>query len=282
MPKWHIFVKLERSHYSFRREVLHCEQIRFGNRHADEARMDALITAAASGLRARVESLDLLANNIANANTAGFKADREFYSTYLAPEALDGPEGTLPVQAPVVEKNWTDFQQGVTTPTGSPLDVALTGPGFFSLQTASGPLYTRNGNFRLQPDGLLTGITGDAVLDAEGKTIRLDPKAAVAIDDSGVIRQGGGVVARLAITDFDDRSRLQKAGAALFRYDTTLGPPRPVRSRVEQGRIESANFQPAESAVRLVNVMRQFEMLQKAIALGSEMNRRAIEEVAKL
>lgn len=244
--------------------------------------MDALITAAASGLRARVESLDLLANNIANANTAGFKADREFYTTYLAPESLDGPEGTLPVQSPVVERNWTDFQQGVTTPTGSPLDVALSGPGFFSLQTPSGPLYTRNGSFRLQPDGFLTGVTGNAVLDANGKTIRLDAKLPIAIDESGTIRQGETVVARLAITDFDNRSALRKAGAVLFRYDPSLGPPKAVRSRVEQGRIENANFQPAESAVRLVNVMRQFEMLQKAIALGSEMNRRAIEEVAKL
>ncbi len=244
--------------------------------------MDALITAAASGLRARIESLDLLANNLANANTVGFKADREFYSTYLAPESLDGPEGTLPVQSPVVEKNWTDFQQGVMTATGSPLDVALAGPGFFILQSGSGPLYTRNGNFRLQPDGLLTGTTGEPVLDAERKTIRLDPKLPVQIDEGGVIRQGAAVAARLAVIDFEDRSQLQKAGAAVFRYSQTGPPPKPSSSKVEQGRLEAANFQPAESAVRLVNVMRQFEMLQRAIALGSEMNRRAIEEVAKL
>ncbi|MBL8178964.1 MAG: flagellar hook basal-body protein [Bryobacterales bacterium] len=244
--------------------------------------MDALLTAAAGGLRARIESLDLLANNIANANTAGFKADREFYSTYLAEESLDGPEGTMPVQSPVVEKNWTDFQQGVTIATGSPLDVALAGPGFFALQTANGPVYTRNGNFRLQPDGLLTAASGDSVLNAEGKTIRLDPRQPISIDQTGTIRQGGAIVARLSVTDFEDRSQLQKAGASVFRYDASLPPPRTAISKVEQGRLENANFQPAESAVRLVNVMRQFEMLQKAIALGSEMNRRAIEEVAKI
>ena len=244
--------------------------------------MDALLTAAASGLRARTESLDLLANNIANANTAGFKADREFYSTYLAPQSLDGPEGTLPVQSPLVEKNWTDFQQGVTTATGSPLDVALSGPGFFTLDTGSGKVYTRNGNFRMQPDGHLTSGNGDPVLNTEGNAIRLDPKLAVTIEESGAIRQGGAFVARLAITDFEDRSQLQKIGATVFRYDSSSPPPKTVNTKVEQGRLENANFQPAESAVRLVNVMRQFEMLQKAIALGSEMNRRAIEEVAKL
>lgn len=244
--------------------------------------MDALLTAAASGLRARTESLDLLANNIANANTAGFKADREFYSTYLAPESLDGPQGTIPVQSPLVEKNWTDFQQGVTTATGSPLDVALSGPGFFSLDTGSGKVYTRNGNFRMQPDGLLTSVNGDSVLNTDGKVIRLDPKIPVTIEESGAIRQGGAVIARLAITDFEDRSRLQKVGATVFRYDLSSPPPKAASAKVEQGRLENANFQPAESAVRLVNVMRQFEMLQKAIALGSEMNRRAIEEVAKI
>ncbi len=244
--------------------------------------MDALITAAASGLRARLESLDLLANNLANASTAGFKADREFYSTYLSPESLQGPEGTLPVQAPVVEKNWTDFQQGVTTATGSPLDVALSGSGFFTLETPSGPVYTRSGNFHLTPDGRLTGPSGDPVLDTAGKPIRLDPKLSVTIDEGGAIRQAGGIVTRLAIVDFEDRAKLAKAGPAVFRYDNSLPPPRQAHPKVEQGRLESANFQPAESAVRLVHVLRQFEMLQRAIALGSEMNKRAIEEVAKI
>jgi flagellar basal-body rod protein FlgF len=244
--------------------------------------MDALLTAAASGLRARSESLDLLANNIANANTAGFKADREFYTTYFAPESLDGPEGTFPVQSPVVEKNWTDFQQGATIPTGSSLDVALSGSGFFSLQSESSTLYTRNGSFRLQPDGLMTSASGDAVLNTEGKPIRLDSSLSITIEDNGVIRQGGAAVTRLAVTDFEDRTQLKKAGATSFRSEASSPRLRISSAKVEQGRLENANFQPAESAVRLVNVMRQFEMLQKAITLGSEMNRRAIEDVAKI
>jgi flagellar basal-body rod protein FlgF len=229
-----------------------------------------------------MESLDMLANNLANATTTGFKADREFYSTYLSVESLDGPTGTLPMQTPVIEKNWTDFSQGINAPTGSSLDVALDGHGFFVLRTDSGPLYTRSGNFRIQPDGTLVAQSGALVMSKEDKPIKLDSKLPVDINDAGVIRQGGRAIANLAIVDFEDRSQLSKTGSTYFRYDKPSHPPIEAKAKVEQGRLEGANFQPAESAVRLVSVMRQFEMLQRAITLGSEMNRRAIEEVARV
>ena len=86
--------------------------------------MDPMTAIAASGLRARMESLDLLANNVANASTGGYKADREFYSLYVAPEAQDaGPASTMPV----IERPWVDWSQGTVYPTGNPLDLALSG-----------------------------------------------------------------------------------------------------------------------------------------------------------
>ena len=85
--------------------------------------MDPLTISAASGLRVRLESLDLLANNLANAATAGYKSDREFYSLYTAPEVLE--DNAAPSTLPVVERRWTDFSQGTLTPTGNPLDLAL-------------------------------------------------------------------------------------------------------------------------------------------------------------
>src|ERR1700719_1069785 len=87
--------------------------------------MDPLISAAASGIRARLESLDMLANNIANSSAPGFKADREFYGLYLSAEAADSPIGTSPTTLPVIERQWTDFAQGSLMPTGNPLDLAL-------------------------------------------------------------------------------------------------------------------------------------------------------------
>src|SRR5947209_4068051 len=122
--------------------------------------MDPLTATAASGLRARMESLDLLANNVANASTGGYKADREFYSLYVAPEAQDNnPLSTMPV----IERPWIDLSQGVVQSTGNALDVALTGKGFFSIQGPGGPLYTRNGNFRMASDGKLVTSDGYAV-----------------------------------------------------------------------------------------------------------------------
>src|SRR5579863_8008314 len=118
--------------------------------------MDSMTATAASGLRARMESLDLLANNIANASTGGYKADREFYSLYTAPEALDGdPLATMPV----IERPWIDLSQGVIHATGNTLDVALSGKGFLAVQSPAGTLYTRNGSLRLAADGRL--VTGD-------------------------------------------------------------------------------------------------------------------------
>src|SRR5689334_21559633 len=115
--------------------------------------MDSLTAIAASGLRSRMESLEMLANNVANASSGGYKSDREFYSLYVAPEAaVAEPQATMPV----IERPWTDFSQGLLSSTGNPLDLALTGKGFFSVDGPSGPLYTRNGSFRLAADGKLT------------------------------------------------------------------------------------------------------------------------------
>src|SRR5205085_9687154 len=111
--------------------------------------MDPLTAVAASGLRARMESLELLANNVANASTGGYKADREFYGLYRAPEA--DSVSTIPL----IERPWIDHSQGTLHGTGNPLDVAVSGRGFFSVERPHGPLYTRNGTFRLARDGKL-------------------------------------------------------------------------------------------------------------------------------
>src|ERR1043166_3009241 len=112
--------------------------------------MDPFTAIAASGLRSRLESLDLLANNIANASTGGYKADREFYSLYASNEAADSDSVST---MPVIESQWTDHSQGELRQTGNVLDVALAGKGFLEVIGPSGPLYTRNGNLRLDANG---------------------------------------------------------------------------------------------------------------------------------
>jgi flagellar basal-body rod protein FlgF len=243
--------------------------------------MDALSISAASGMRSRMESLDLLANNIANSSTAGYKADREFYNLYVGPEALDGAE--MPATLPVVERQWTDFSQGNMTPTGNPLDMALAGKGFFAVNGQSGPLYTRNGNFMFGANGQLQTHEGHAVRGEDGKPIKADPAKAVSITPDGSVEQDGQVLGRIAVVEIDRQQDLQKLGATYFQMNDEKAAVKPATgTQVQQGNLESANGAPAEHAIRLVGVMRQFEMLQRALSIGSEMNRKAVEEVAKV
>ena len=242
--------------------------------------MDSLTAIAASGLRARMESLDLIANNVANAATGGYKADREFYSLYTAPEAWDSQELST---MPVIERPWVDFSQGVLQATNNPLDVALSGKGFFSVNAPGGPLYTRNGNFLLAADGKLVTSDGYAVRSQGGKELKLDASQPVEILDDGTVRQNGLTVGKLDIADFTATDSLQKQGANYLRMsDPALQPSSPSGTTVQQGKLEGSNTGAAEAAVRLVSVMRQFEMLQKAASLGSDMNKQAIEQVAKV
>jgi flagellar basal-body rod protein FlgF len=242
--------------------------------------MEPITAIAASGLRARMESLDLLANNIANASTGGYKADREFYSLYVAPEAAgNGLTSTMPL----IERPWVDHAQGVLHATGNPLDVALSGKGFFAVNGPSGPLYTRNGSFRLAADGKLTSADGYPVRDSLGAPVTLQSARAVDISSDGTITQDGVATGKLEIVDFTSTADLSKQGSNYFRVaDPALRSAAPSGTSVEQGHLEAANTGTAEAAIRLVSVMRQFEMLQKAVSLGSEMDKRAIEEVAKV
>jgi flagellar basal body rod protein FlgG len=235
---------------------------------------------AASGLRARMESLDLLANNVANASTGGYKADREFYSLYVAPEAQDmDPAATMPV----IERPWTDFSQGVLHTTGNPLDVALSGSGFFAVDGPAGPLYTRNGSFQIAADGRLVTGDGYAVRGSGGASLKLAASRPIEITGDGTLRQDGTVIGQLEIADFTSAAGLAKQGRTYFRTaDPALRPTPPSRVSVEQGKLEAANTGTAEAAVRLVSVMRQFEMLQRAASLGAEMNREAVQQVAKV
>ncbi|HUA63498.1 MAG TPA: flagellar basal-body rod protein FlgF [Verrucomicrobiae bacterium] len=241
--------------------------------------MDPLTSLAASGIRARMESLDLLANNVANASTGGYKADREFYNLYVAPEAGDNPTLTT---MPVIDKPWTDFSQGVVQPTGNPLDVALNGKGFFTVQSPRGALYTRSGNFQLAGDGRLVTADGYPVLGNGGTTLTLNGSRPIEISSNGTVSQDGTVIGQLQVVDFTSVGSLSKQGNNYFR---TAGPsvqPAPSGAQVQQGRLEASNSGTADAAVRLVSIMRQFEMLQKAMTLGSDMSKQAIEQVARV
>jgi len=245
--------------------------------------MDALSLAAASGMRARQESLEMLANNLANQASPGFKADREFYSLYLSPEAMPAAAGgpvKPPTVAPLIERQFTDFTQGVLQDTGNALDLALSGPGFFVVRGPQGPLYTRNGQWRISPRGEMETQDGYPVLDVNNRPIRVDPLRAFTVAPDGQVRQGIEVVGRIAMADFPQSEALVKRSGTYFQWNGPAGGRRSSPAEIHQGRLEAANFAPAEAAVRLIGIMRQFEALQKAMQIGGEMGRR-LEDIAR-
>lgn len=248
--------------------------------------MDALTISAASGMKARMESLEMLANNLANSSAAGYKADREFYSLYLAPEALEatGEEASSgPPVLPVIDRHWTDFSQGMLVATGVATHLAISGRGFFVVEGPGGRLYTRNGDFHLSPAGELVTGQGYRVLDQAGRPVRLDASRPFEVSGDGAVRQEGALVATLAVADFPDPSVLAKHEGTYFRAAGAAGEPKWASGFVlYQGKLESSNVAPAEGAVRLVSLMRQFEMLGRAVSVASEMSRKALEEVARV
>jgi len=246
--------------------------------------MDPLTIAAAGGMRSRMESLDMLANNIANAATQGYKTDREFYSLYVSGDAaMAGPENPDPDTLPVIERPWTDFSQGTLRVTGNPVDFALSGRGFFAVNGPSGPLYTRNGSFQLSPAGVLTGLDGHAVRAVGGGTLTLQNNIPFEVSSTGDVTQAGQAVGRIDVVEFARPEVLTKQGSNYFRNsDPQVAPTAAAATQVHQGKLENSNVPVAEGAIRLVSTLRQFEMLQKAVTIGGEMNKRALEEVAKV
>jgi flagellar basal-body rod protein FlgF len=247
--------------------------------HIGLPRMDALTSTAASGLRSRMESLDVLANNLANTETGGYKSDREFYNLYVAPEAQADPQLTMPV----VESAWTDFSQGALRTTGGPLDLALSGKGFFSVDAPGGPLYTRQGSFQLSPAGVLVTSDGYPVRLSGGGPLQSQSGANFEVAPDGTVSQQGQVLGKLDLVSFPGQNALLKRGNTYFRpADPSVLPVPATAVEVQQGKLETSNVGTAESAVRLVSVMRQFEMLHKAVSIGDDMNKKAVEEVARI
>jgi flagellar basal-body rod protein FlgF len=241
--------------------------------------MDSLLVSAAGGMKTGLQSLDILANNIANTGTVAFKSDSEYHGLYKQ-------------ELPVIDKPWTDFSQGVLTTTANPLNLGLAGKGFFVLTSPAGIVYSRNGQFEISKMNQLQTAEGYTLRNTrdQGKPIDVDPAQPIDIDKTGVVRQGGEEIGQIEIDGLENPSQsLRKLGNSYFLLSASTFPGQPgsqpagidASTEVRQGTLEQSNVPVADSAVRLISVMRQFEMLQKAVSLDTEMNKEAIEQVAR-
>jgi flagellar basal-body rod protein FlgF/flagellar basal-body rod protein FlgG len=244
--------------------------------------MDSGYYAALSGLLARSQALDTAANNLANASTNGFRAEDNFFrDTILGPNASNSQLNSVLNNYGVIGGNRVDMEEGQLKATGNPLDVALQGPGFFTVQTAAGVRYTRDGSFQRASDGTLRTARNERVLNAGGNPIVLPP-GPVDIAPDGTISVAGGVAGRMAVVDFPAGADLVPEGATLFRASPQSARPA-VSTEVQQGSLEGSNFNVVTGTMQLMLIQRQAEMMQKALSIFySEFNKTATEDLAKV
>ena len=226
--------------------------------------MDRGLYIAASGMLAEQIRQDQIANDLANASTPGYKADRTSQRTFgdlllanSATGATIGPQST----AVQVDKIVTDFSAKPARETGEALDFAITGDGFFSVQTAKGTRYTRNGQFAVDPQGRLVTAQGDPVLDANGR--------AITATDGKVDPRRIGVV---------NLSSPRKEGDSLL----TGTPAGAGTGTVRSGALESSGADPSRSMVDMISSMRAFEAGQKVIQTIDETLGKAVSQVGSV
>jgi flagellar basal-body rod protein FlgF len=251
--------------------------------------MDSGIYAAYTGLLARTQALDTAANNLANAGTAGFRAQRDYFSGVLAGGIDQDPETASQVGQSVngfgvLGGNRLDLGQGEIKATGNPLDLALQGKGFFAIQTTNGIRYTRDGAFSRSPTGVLQTSQGELVLDANQKPITI-PTGAVYVAPDGSISvstaDGSMIVGKVTAFDFPEKSVLTAEGAN--RFSANGAKPIPATAAIEQGSVEGANEDAIHGTMQLVLVQRQAEMMQKALSVfNNDFDKTAGEDLPRV
>jgi len=227
------------------------------------------------------QQMDVIANNIANASTQGFKVERVMLEADTAHRAnhLDGPRRTQFVD------EWSmgrDFSQGALTRTGRPLDLALDGDGFFTLQTEAGERFTRDGRFGLNPQGELVASDGALLMDANGQPIVIDETAGqISITETGTITQNGVQLAQVGVTRFEDRTQLSKVGENRFSAPEDLERLLEEPPLVRQGFTESSNVRPMLEITTMMQVSRAYGSVSRMINDTDELSRKAIERLGR-
>ena len=226
--------------------------------------------------------MEIIANNIANMDTTGFKMESMLQKTDPAEPAvtLGGPR---PVKFVAPDGVARDFGQGALIKTGGELDMAIEGKGFFQIQTPQGPRFTRDGRFTTDPTGRLVTQAGHAVLDASGGEIPIDmEKGQVAVGADGTLTQGIEQVGKVGMFAFANPGALEKAGDNLFRNASNLTPNPATEARLRQGHLEGSNVKPVLEITRMVEVSRAYEQTAKMMDSEAELARRTVERLGRV
>ncbi len=226
--------------------------------------------------------MDIVANNIANMDTTGFKVESLMVETEpMAPAHTAG--APRPVKFVIDRSVGRDFGQGVLRATGATFDLGIQGEGFFRVGTAAGEQYTRDGRFHMDEAGRLVTEDGAALLDEGGGDITIDPKLGpVTIAKDGTVSQGNERLGKVGLAKFDQLSVLEKVGENRYRNSSNAQPQAATESVIQQGMLEGSNVKPIAEITRMIEVTRAYESMAKMMDANAELSRRSIERMGKL
>ena len=227
--------------------------------------------------------MDIVANNIANADTNGFKVESLMTKEVPGPPAFTA-EGPRPVKFVGDDGVARDFGQGGLRRTDAPLDLAVEGPGFFKLTTKAGDRYTRDGHFRTDDTGRLTTQAGDTVSDDGGGEITIDPAkpGQVSIAPDGTVSQGTERIGKIGVFKFDSLSALEKTGDNLYQNPSNQQATAVTDPRVRQGMLEGSNVNPILQITRMIEVSRAYEQVTQMMSSQADLTRNSIARLGRV
>jgi flagellar basal-body rod protein FlgG len=239
------------------------------------------IYASGSGMQPRMMKLEVVANNIANANSTAFKKDNLFIQV-MKDAGLTMTQGQGELKG-LDCKEYTDFTEGSFVQTDNPLNFGIQGRGFFVVDTPEGTRYTRNGNFSMSTDGTVVTEQGYPVMGSSGKIQIPQPQkiseTTIAVNERGEITMGNVLLGKIRVVDFEDLNQLKKAGGSLFETsaDEKAATVDGKTLIVRQGYLEESNVEGIEEMIHLVELTRSFETDQRTLQVQDTTLERAIE-----
>jgi len=232
--------------------------------------------------------LDVISNNIANVNTNGFKADKSLFEEYLGSGAHeDNFKGTDRRVSYVQDRGtFRDFSEGALEQTNNPLDVAISGDAFLTVQSGGGERYTRDGNLQLSPTGLLVTSKGDLVMGTGGPIVfqPTDHDITISADGTITVQEGtartDSIRGKLRLVSFADAQKLLKQGDNLYAAGEGGAPTVDPRSTVRQGFVEKSNVSSVVEMSRMIEINRTYANVANMLSQEADLHKSAIEKLA--
>ena len=243
--------------------------------------MELPSTVALSFMTAQTRALDVTATNLANSGTAGFKAGRVLFSDWLARQnGTDGSRGRGPVAYVQDRATYRDQAPGTLTHTGNPLDLAIAGDGFFTVDTPRGPRLTRAGRFTPQPDGTIADDAGAALLDTAGQRLRLSAAdVTLTVTADGALSSENGRIGRIGVVQPGDAMRMQAEGSTDLRSDSATDAVE--QPRIVQGALEDSNVHPVIEMTRMMAGLRSFQFAAQFVEAEAGRVQSAIDKITQ-